>query len=122
MPFIRDKYILRFQTSVYHTLLVKILKSNYNLCKDCLEVWIRQLDGLLVDVEVKITFGKVLHNDVDIVPVLPYFYYAHQKGIVPDAGKYIRLQEIMLLYFTFGNQLHRIFDFGFKVLDQDYGT
>ena len=28
----------------------------------------------------------------------------------------------MLLYFTFGNQLHRIFDLSFKVLDQDYGT
>ena len=122
VPFIGDKYILRFQAAVDNTLLVKILKSNYDLRENCLEVGIGQFDGLLVDVEVKITFGKVLHNDIDVVPVLPYFYYAHQKGIAPDAGNYVRLQEVVLLDSAFGNQLHCIFDLGFKVLDQDYGA
>ena len=75
-----------------------------------------------MDVEIKITFGKILHNDVDIVPVFPYFYYAHQEGIVPDTAKNVRFQEVVLFNFTFGNQLHGIFDLCFKVLDQDYGA
>jgi len=85
---------------------MKIRDANYNFCKYISDHFFCKYNFLFTKVEVKITHGKVLHNDVDIIVCLESFLYSHQEIFMTNLLHQLALHYVELLYFGFIYYLH----------------
>lgn len=65
-------------------------------------------DVLLTEVEIEISHGEVLHNDVDIGGVLEGFLDACEEEVVFHLPDHLALQHIVLAYLGLVYDLHRV--------------
>ena len=84
------------------------IDGHNDFCDDSSNNGLIEGDLLLLEIEVYIAHGKVLHNNVDMRFVLKGFFYSGQKLRMPNFFNELALQHIELSDFCLLYYLHRI--------------
>lgn len=87
---------------------MKNIYSHNNFSNDSSNNYLIERDLLLLEIEVYIPHGKVLHNNVDMRFVLKGFFYSSQKLGMPNFFDQLALQHIELSDFCLLYYFHRI--------------
>jgi hypothetical protein len=83
-------------------------ESHDDLSNDIPDHVFSEENFLLAQVEVQVSHGEVLHDDVDVARILEGFPDAREEEVVLHLADHLALQHVVLSYLRLVYYLHRV--------------